>query len=56
MEQRVTYRPFRSGDAEALAEIILDTWAFDARVTSPRQAAHIGYAYLYLCMMEANFA
>ena len=55
MVNQVEYRPFRNCDAEDLIKIILDTWAFDAGVESPRQAAHIGYAYLYICMLHASF-
>ena len=55
MEQQVIYRPFQHRDAKDLAQIILDTWAFDAGVCTPAQAAHIGHAYLYFCMLQADF-
>lgn len=55
MQSRVAYRPYQSRDAEELAKIILDTWAFDEGICSLKQSLHIGYAYLYLCMAQADF-
>lgn len=55
MNYQVKYRPFQNRDAKDLIEIISDTWAFDEGVSNPKQAAHIGYAYLYFCMLQADF-
>lgn len=55
MNYQVKYRPFQNRDAKDLIGIISDTWAFDEGVSNPKQAAHIGYAYLYFCMLQADF-
>ena len=55
MDRQVKYRQFQSKDAKDLIEIISDTWAFDKGIANPKQAAHIGYAYLYFCMLQADF-
>lgn len=51
----ILYRPFRGRDAKDLAQIIVDTWRFDEGMNSRRQAMHMGCAYLYLCMLQADF-
>lgn len=55
MQNRTVIRPFRAKDARALAEIVVDTWGFDEGIRDRRQGLHIGYAYLYSCMQEADF-
>lgn len=55
MNRQVKYRQFQSKDAKDLIKIILDTWGFDKGVTNPKQADHIGYAYLYLCMLQTDY-
>lgn len=54
MKTEVIYRPYQCKDAGDLAQIILDTWSFDEGACSPKQASHIGYAYLYFCMLQAD--
>ena len=55
MSFQVNYRPFRNEDAKDLVKIILDTWTFDDGVMNAKQSDHIGFAYLYGCMLQADF-
>lgn len=54
MNLQVNYRPFQHKDATDLAQIILDTWAFGEGVCD-KQTTHMGHAYLYFCMLQADF-
>lgn len=56
MQDSVIFRAYHNKDAKELAHIINDTWKFDEGVDNEKQAEHIGYAYLYLCMLQADFA
>ena len=55
MDRHVKYRPFESRDARDLAGVISDTWKFDSGAAGLRWSAHINYAYLYVCMLEADY-
>lgn len=56
MQNQIIYRKYQSKDANNLAQIIVDTWGFDEGIANKHASSHIGYAYLYMCMLEADFA
>ena len=55
MGKKIIYRPYQSKDAASLAHIILDTWSFDGGICDSELSVHIGYEYLYFCMLHADY-